>query len=116
MSSSNPAVDPEVVAALRDIPGSRNRSLLDEMIELFSEDSATRVASMRAALAERDADGLAELAHSLKGSCSNFGAHELERLCKELQIGSVAGELGRAGELVAAVDRELERVLAALTA
>ncbi len=114
MSSSKPAVDPDVIASLRDISGSGERTLLDEMVELFSEDSVERVASMHVALSARDANVVAELAHSLKGSCSNFGAHELERLCKELQIGAAAGELEP--ELIAAVARELDRVLVALTA
>ncbi len=46
----------------------------DELIEAYLSDTSTRIDDVRAAVIAKDTYQLRELAHSLKGSCSNIGA------------------------------------------
>jgi HPt (histidine-containing phosphotransfer) domain-containing protein len=111
-----PPVDSAALDELRAIPADGGRTLLDEMVELFAEDNARRVAALEAALAAGDALEAAELAHSLKGSCSNFGADELERRCKAIELAARADDLARARAELPGALAEAARVLAALEA
>ena len=116
MDSNKLVIDPEVIDSLRGIEGTDGMSLLDEMIELFTEDSSKRIASLRDALARSDIREIAEVAHSLKGSCSNFGAGRLEEACKRLELQAKRGDLGGADELIETVAAEFERASKALEA
>ena len=89
-------------------------ALLDELIELFPEESAKHLAAIRAAIEEGDAPALTRAAHTLKSSARLFGAKGLAARALELE------ELGRCSKPADALARlpelesETERVLAAL--
>lgn len=59
---------------------------------------------------------LGRAAHTLKGSSLNVGAKPLAELCARLEELGKAGDLTGAGDLVAQVQTEWERVTAALDA
>jgi len=109
-----PAVDADVIDSLRQLESPGRPSFLAEMVQIFIEDSEQRIGAMATAIAATDAHGVAELAHAMKGSCGNFGAHRLESLCRSLEVVGCAGELSSADELTASIRREYERVCAAL--
>jgi HPt (histidine-containing phosphotransfer) domain-containing protein len=111
---SGPPIDDEVIDELRTIGSPGEPSLLVEMIDLYLEDSVERLTAVREAHGAGDADGLAEAAHALKGSSSNFGAHELQRLCRDLVLLGRTGHVDRAEPKIEAVEREFERVKSAL--
>jgi len=67
--------------------------LLGRMIRTFLRDTPKRISAIATALRGRDAEGLASLAHALKGSVSLFGAEPARKLAQDLQ------EFGRAGDL-----------------
>ena len=68
----------------------------------FGANARTTVSGMREANEAGAAYELGRLAHALKGSAANLGAHRLAALCKEVEF------LGDDGVL--AQDAELERV------
>jgi len=109
-----PPIDDEVIGELRTIGSPGEPSLLAEMIDLYIEDSVERLSAARDALGTGDANGLAEAAHALKGSSSNFGAHLLQELCRELVLLGRTGHVDRAEPKIEAVEREFERVRHAL--
>ena len=109
-----PAVDPSMLAELLAVSGDGESTLLDEMIDLFTEDSLKRLDALGAAVRSGDGVEVAEVAHSLKGSCSNFGAHLLEKKCKELELAARAGNFAQVVVSLDEVAREVNRVLAAL--
>ena len=117
MSRPNPTpVDPELLAELRAIPVEGQGTLLDEMVALFTEDNVKRIEALNAALAAGAAAEIAEVAHGLKGSCSNFGAYALVERCQAIERAARAGNLaGVRVELDAAVG-EMARVVEALWA
>lgn len=63
------------------------------MVESFLEDTPIYLDSLRAALLDNDARRVYEVAHTLKGSASNFGAAPF------LQVVTALEALGKAGDL-----------------
>jgi CheY-like chemotaxis protein/HPt (histidine-containing phosphotransfer) domain-containing protein/HAMP domain-containing protein len=68
-------------------------ALLQEVIELFPEESRGQLDAIRLAVDAADAEGVTRNAHSLKGAAKLFGAPALVELAFEVE------ELGRAGRL-----------------
>jgi PAS domain S-box-containing protein len=106
---------PFTEAMLRSLTGDHMDELA-RMVELFVKTAPDSIADMRGALANKDAAALAMAAHTLKGSCSNFGALPLRELCARLEADGRAGQLGAAHDLVASADQELQRLNEALRA
>lgn len=109
------AVDDDAIQALRELDRPGEQSFLAEMIQIFFEDSPPRLAALRSALARGDAAEVTDVAHALKGSCSNFGAQDLERLCKSLESAGRSGQLDGADALLEELFAEYARVRAALS-
>ncbi len=57
---------------------------------------------------------LAIAAHTLKGSCSNFGATPLRELCAQIEHAGLNGHTDLTADLVASAENELCRVIEAL--
>lgn len=87
---------------------------IGDLVDLFARAGADRVAQMEALAAAGAVDGLAELAHALRGSGANLGAHHLALLCHQLERAGRDGDAGRAHELVHEVRRSFDASLACL--
>jgi HPt (histidine-containing phosphotransfer) domain-containing protein len=83
-------------------------------IELFAATAPDSITNMKRAHGESRADDLSMAAHSLKGSCSNFGATALAEICAQIEHAADDGKLNGVGDLIAAAEKELARVIAAL--
>jgi HPt (histidine-containing phosphotransfer) domain-containing protein len=108
-------VDPQVLETLRQLDKPGQPSFLGEMIQIFFDDMPPRLRQLRQALDVGDVAEVTQLAHTIKGSCGNFGAECLQTVCRHLEILGRAGELGRAPELVQRIESEYERVHQALS-
>lgn len=110
-------LDARVLAAVVD---PTDPSFLAELVALFSEDAAPRLAALDAAVAVRDLEGVAGAAHALRGSAANLGAVVLAELCKRVERWARSKpDPGSGGDaelprLVEAIRRELARAQAAL--
>ena len=75
---------PVDVAALNEL-----RSIMGEefglLIEIFIKDSAERLITIGAAIANNDSESLRGSAHSFKGSALNLSAAKLTELCRQLE-------------------------------
>jgi len=87
-----------------------------QWIELFAATAPGSIADMKRALTQSRASDLSLAAHTLKGSCSNFGAAALAELCAQMEHDAEAGNLQGMTERIASAERELSRVIAALRA
>ena len=87
-----PVLDPVVVASLRRLTLPGEPDVLKEVLELFLADVPLRIDRLRVAGTAGDAAGLQRLAHSLKSSAGNIGAHGLMAVCRRLD------DLGRSEE------------------
>lgn len=81
-----------------------DEEILQEIAQLFIDDSPGLVAQIRQAAEDQDAGALERSAHTLKGSASNFGAEETVQIALQLEM------MGRDGNLsgVEAAYRALE--------
>ncbi len=107
-------LEPETLDRLRALGARRGRNLLAEMAVIFLREGPARLERLEAALARGDAQELAFVAHSLKGSSDTLGARKLAAACQSLETMAREGDLFAASPLVAlvvAAYREVEREL-----
>ena len=81
--------------------------LLAMFVHDFLGDAAVRLARLRAAVAERDANALETEAHALKGGALNLGGGRLAESCLALEEMGEAGAFGGADAAVLRVEAEL---------
>jgi PAS domain S-box-containing protein len=85
-----------------------------ELIELFITSAPASIVDMRTALGKSDPKALAMAAHTLKGSCSNWGPSPLREICAELETIGRDGRMEGVSDRIASADAELYRFIAAL--
>jgi len=108
--SSPPALDPTVIASLRQLTPPGEPDVLQEVLQLFLDDVPARIARLRGAWETGNAPEVQRAAHSLKGSAGNIGANALLAVCRDLDEQSRAGDLSNAAALVASLEAEFGRV------
>jgi HPt (histidine-containing phosphotransfer) domain-containing protein len=93
-----------------------DEALLREVAGMFLEDCPRLLSEVREAFERGDAHGLGRAAHALKGSVGNFGARAAFEAARRLELMGKGGDLARAGEALAALEAEMERLALALKA
>jgi PAS domain S-box-containing protein len=111
--NSVPAIDLSLLNGFRDLEED-GESLLSKLIAVFLENSPKLLSDCRSALNDHSSPQLALAAHTLKGSCANFGAERLRRCCQNLEQTANEGNLERAAEELASVEKEFNYVRVAL--
>jgi PAS domain S-box-containing protein len=92
-----------------------DHELLAEMINLFVEDAPNLLASMRDALKKSDMLFLERSAHSLKGAASNLSAQTAAAAAQKLERDAKQANAESAKASLLAVEKEVDRLLPALT-
>lgn len=94
------------------------RSILDTefpaLINTYIQDSAQRMADIRAAFAAGEADEVRKAAHSLKGASANLGLVYLAEQCRVLEEAARAGNLDGQSTRVEQIGQERERAVGLL--
>jgi HPt (histidine-containing phosphotransfer) domain-containing protein len=85
-----------------------------ELIDQYLVDAASRMTSLKDAIAVRDASELERVAHSLNGISSAVGANRMAGMCQELEILARNATFAVPPELVATLENEFKRVRHAL--
>jgi HPt (histidine-containing phosphotransfer) domain-containing protein len=104
-------IDGRLIAPLRDL----GPDDFSELIRMFLDEAAGRVARLRAIQQHGDVAELSGVSHALRGTSAAFGATGLAALCSEIEASATASEPGGLEMLVEAVALEFERVRTALT-
>jgi HPt (histidine-containing phosphotransfer) domain-containing protein len=104
----SPSLDRTVLDSLRSLmaPGATDPAA--ELCGVFFEDMTSRLRRIQRAIAEGDANEVANQAHAIKGAAGNFGARAAYELAKRLQAAAETG--AAAPELADELSAELERV------
>jgi CheY-like chemotaxis protein len=105
-------IDREVFDELRGVLGTE----LDNLIELFLDDTPMLLARLEAAALAPDFNELREAAHSLKSSSANLGAMALSAAAKRVELGARLQTLDRPAVAVALIASEFARARTALMA
>jgi len=108
------AVDPAVLASLKDLGGADDPGFFPGLLREFLAHADRAVADLRAAAAAGARDRVRAAAHSLKGSAGNVGAKRLSTLARDLELAArePAADLAAGLDAVAA---EASRVKARLS-
>jgi HPt (histidine-containing phosphotransfer) domain-containing protein len=104
------AVDVAMLTSLEEAQIEGEPDLLVELIDLYLEDASAKIDALWEALATSDEMLLRRLAHSLRGSSGNLGAHRMAAVCEELERIDGPDPLRKAGELLTSLELEFERV------
>ena len=109
-------VDMEMLASFGEAQIDDEPDIVVELIDLYLTDVAAKMDALRVALDSSDGPALRRLAHCLRGSSGNLGAHRVAALCKELE--QVGDDDWRpvAGGLLLSLERECERAEAVFAA
>ena len=95
-------INVDVLARLRQHLGQ-----IQPAVQVFLRSLETRIAELEQAVVNRDAKTIGKVAHTMKGSSSQFGAEELVKLCL------LAENMGRSGK-VQQIDRVFMRIVKAV--
>jgi len=107
-------VDLSVLESFREIQQEGSPDLVSELINLYIDDTRSRLVQMRTAVNERDVKKLQTTAHSLKGSSGNLGIRGMSALCVELETRLTHKGMGGVSRIVTRLDDEFRRVEQAL--
>jgi PAS domain S-box-containing protein len=107
-------IDQTVLAGFREMEVDGEESILGKLIDVFIDNSPRVLEEARHALATRLSPQLERAAHTLKGSCSNFGAERMRAACERLEHAARAGNLENGANLIKEIENEFELVRLAL--
>ncbi len=103
------------ISSFRQLEEESGATVLVSVIDLFIERTPPMFKEVRRAVMSRDIPRIARLAHTIKGSCSNFGAHRMKAACERLEAAAVGeGEISAMVGFLDEVEREFGLVRAAL--
>ena len=109
-TDDEPAIDLKSLQSLRGLVEPDEEDPVDELIDLFIEDTPNRLEKLRRALLDNDAVAMANAAHNLKGSANNLGAHRLGRLANQIELDAKQNRLDNIVPLVDSLTLEFDRV------
>lgn len=113
--STTSSLDWSALDRLKTEMGHDNQEMVDEIVELFLEDTARQIKELRIAVTNSDTGAIRSIGHSLKSSCASLGALRLSELCDQLEALGKAGLSVDASNVVSKAEVEFEQVINLLT-
>ena len=113
-AEASPALDPTVLAELRQFQAEGELDIVQELAEAFQFETPPLLEALHVAAREQQAEALRRAAHNLKGSSYNLGARTMATLSSELESLGKQGTVEGAAELVTQLKQEYQRVCQAL--
>jgi two-component system, sensor histidine kinase and response regulator len=104
----------EVLEYLHRLEAQGSPGLAADVIEIFMQDTSTRVTALRRAIDQGDGETVFRVAHTLQGSASMIGAVSVARSCKALAKSARSGSFDQCRVLVAEVDARFEAIQRAM--
>lgn len=104
----------DTLRTLQEQTGDEDGELIQELVEVFSEDANETQVRLQELLVQSDAKALSGEAHRLKSGAANLGATRLTALCKDLEHTAGAGDLTGSAPLVKDIAEEIPRTIAGL--
>jgi signal transduction histidine kinase/CheY-like chemotaxis protein/HPt (histidine-containing phosphotransfer) domain-containing protein len=110
-----PSLDHEVFDCLKELE-SCAPGLSRKVVDAFLEDAPRRLEDIEQALLGNGAEKISLVAHTLRGSASNFGAHAFVQICADLEHSGAGNDWGNCKKLLKALRQELDRLRGVLLA
>lgn len=103
------------VATFEELKAAAGADFVRELVDTFLVEAPVMLNDLRDAFAKDDAERFRRTAHSLKSNGNTFGALELGRLAKALELGGIAPVREANGAPLDALASEYARAAKALT-
>jgi len=113
---STVVLDQHALDAIRDMESPDMPDVLEQIVEVYLEHGQNQVNSLAEAIEASDIETQNRIAHNLKSSSANLGAHDLAALCQTLETATQRGPSDRARELSAKIIDSFAKVHTALLA
>jgi HPt (histidine-containing phosphotransfer) domain-containing protein len=104
----------EVLEYLHRLEAQGSPGLAADVIEIFMQDTSTRVTALRHAIDQGDGETVFRVAHTLQGSASMIGAVSVARSCDALAKSARSGSFDQCKVLVAELDARFEAIQRAM--
>jgi HPt (histidine-containing phosphotransfer) domain-containing protein len=114
MDDSLTQIDRRVVAELRRLPARGSANLFVKLVDLFQTSSAETLSQLQTALQMSATGQAAAICHRLKSIAGNVGAMTFAREVGQIERLCVEGDLGRARDLLGALQAAHPTLLAEL--
>lgn len=111
--SNQPVIEPQAIEDLKSL-NPDDPAFLGELVDLFIQDVPLRIAEIEQAIAKQDAVLLNRAAHTIKGSCSNFGALRLHQISHVMEMQGKAATFAEAPASLVTLRAEFALVTEAL--
>ncbi len=105
----------EVLEHLHRLEAQGSPGLAADVIEIFMQDTSTRVTALRHAIDQGDGETVFRVAHTLQGSASMIGALSVARSCDALAKSARSGSFDQCKVLVAELHARFEAIQRALS-
>ena len=112
--SMKQVVDLSALEHFSHLGGESDEEGLLEIINLFLVDSPRTVHALNTSLQKEDANAIYYHAHTLKGSCSNFGAKQMQMVCTNIEEFARKQDFSSVSDLLEALQAEFVEVKKAL--
>ena len=109
---SNDVLNDQALANLRAIATSSNPDAFDRIVESYLKSMPEHLSRLDIAVSNSDAEMIWKVAHGIKSTSANLGAHRLSELLEQMER---EGKAGRGStDLLELIHQEYEQVQAAL--
>ena len=102
------------LATFDELKATAGADFVRELVDTFLGEAPGMLAELQAAFDAGDAERFRRAAHSLKSNANTFGALELGAMARGLELGGLGPVQASAGEPLAALAQEYQRVSQAL--
>jgi len=102
------------LAQLRSLPGRERSSLLEEVVEIFLQETPNSLASLSQMAGHHAFAETARLAHRLAGGAASIGGKQMQAAAQAVESAAALGMASEVTEALAKLDREWQRVKSAL--
>jgi len=91
-----------------------DESLLHEVVDILLAETPKKIATLRLAIQQNDADSVQKTAHSLKGELGYLGLFKISKMARELEEAGKKNDLQSAVNIFRSLEPELTTLLASM--
>lgn len=111
MTRGKRLIDESAMKRIQQMEQKSGKTILKELVDIFSQDAPAAVAKMRELLVQKDIKGLSQAAHNLKSSSANLGALRLRELAERVERSKTDTTDEQIKLLLDSLEKELKFVL-----
>jgi CheY-like chemotaxis protein/HPt (histidine-containing phosphotransfer) domain-containing protein len=101
----NVLTDESVLKDLLELVSDEGPDFVRQLLRMFVHDTPLRIDQLRLAINKRDSNDVHQVAHLLKGTCTQLGLLEMVRLCQSMEDRGESQELNGSEHIIVEIER-----------